>query len=284
MSTRPCPKQGFTLLELLVVVAVIGLLLAILLPALSAASEAGRSAICGANLNQLGQGALAYSQENDHLLPWYPVASRRPEGSQWWVTQVARGMDQFEPKIYTCPSDPLPYEIPIYYYNGIAYMNDGRLYGSEGSNPLANAANDRPLVAEHAGGRTMWLKVTYRGSCSLMIGIQGADKAWADHVRRVTEFTQPDKVVQLVEGVQVNQYGKNGYTLQECMSQAAFKGIIAGRTDYDSWRRHFGTTNVCFLDGHVERLPPMQVAEVGVRWRSFLPPRLQRVDYIGNRD
>ena len=43
MSTRLDSKQWFTLLELLVVVAVMALMLAILLPALSAATKAGWS-------------------------------------------------------------------------------------------------------------------------------------------------------------------------------------------------------------------------------------------------
>ena len=52
MSMRTSAKFGFTLLELLVVVAVIGLLMAMLLPVLSAVAEAGRAAVCGTNLNQ----------------------------------------------------------------------------------------------------------------------------------------------------------------------------------------------------------------------------------------
>ena len=93
MSTRHYSRYGFTLLELLVVVAVIALLLAILLPALSAANEMGRSAVCATNQYQLLQGAIAYSEDNDFMMPWYAYASRRPEGWEWWVTQVSRGMD-----------------------------------------------------------------------------------------------------------------------------------------------------------------------------------------------
>ena len=60
MSTRPHARYGFTLLELLVVVAVIGLLRALLMPALSAANEAGRATVCATNLNQLFHGSFAY--------------------------------------------------------------------------------------------------------------------------------------------------------------------------------------------------------------------------------
>ena len=91
----PISKARFYPSELLVVVAVIALLLAILLPALSAASEAGRAAGCGANEGQLLQVAIAYQDDNDGSLPWYAFPNLRPEGEQWWVTRVARSMDQF---------------------------------------------------------------------------------------------------------------------------------------------------------------------------------------------
>ena len=129
MSTRPHARYGFTLLELLVVVAVIALLLAILLPALSAANEAGRAAVCGTNLNQLSHGAFAYAEDNDDRLPWYGWAHYRPADCQGWVTQVAQSMDQFEPAIYSCPTDSIPYVMPVYLYNGTAYMADGHRPG-----------------------------------------------------------------------------------------------------------------------------------------------------------
>ena len=62
-------KRGFTLLELLIVVSIIGILASLLLLSLSAAQERGRSAFCKNNLKQLSLTYLLYIEDSNDKLP-----------------------------------------------------------------------------------------------------------------------------------------------------------------------------------------------------------------------
>jgi prepilin-type N-terminal cleavage/methylation domain-containing protein/prepilin-type processing-associated H-X9-DG protein len=65
------PPRAFTLVEILVVVSLIGLLIALLLPAVQAAREAARRMQCVANLKQIALAASGY----EHQIGCYPMGN-----------------------------------------------------------------------------------------------------------------------------------------------------------------------------------------------------------------
>jgi len=67
--SRGARRQGFTLIEVLVVVAIIALLVAILLPSLSAARRQAKTAASAVNLRTIGHALVYYLQANQDVIP-----------------------------------------------------------------------------------------------------------------------------------------------------------------------------------------------------------------------
>jgi len=95
-------RSGFTLVELLVVITIIGILVGMLLPAVNSAREAGRNVQCKNNLKQMGEAANAH-EEAQGIFPtggwgWYWVGdpdrgfgTQQPGG---WIYNILPHTDQ----------------------------------------------------------------------------------------------------------------------------------------------------------------------------------------------
>lgn len=100
-------KPGFTLLELLIVIAVIAALIAICIPALRAARESARTVRCAANIRGLVLGMRSYETENDRFPPAFVdmFSVSPPEGGwagntaydsmgRWWLDYITDYTDE----------------------------------------------------------------------------------------------------------------------------------------------------------------------------------------------
>jgi len=159
-------KKGFTLVELLVTIAIIGVLVGLLLPAVQAAREAARRMSCSNNVKQLGLALLNY-ESAFKMLPPSRIATTNPTFQQSWMMMVLPQMEQnvnylsYDKNLnwfhqnnatvttqqiptFKCPSAPEPRELPtiqFYVANGVTYGQPVFGHSDYGSvNAVRNAA------------------------------------------------------------------------------------------------------------------------------------------------
>lgn len=140
---------GFTMIELMVSLAIIAMLVTILLPALSKAKESAKQVFCLSNLRGVTQGAYLYASDSNGYAP-----CRLPGYAMYAVEEVSRrlmygairlkyfrGLQMVDTKYWgaealRCPSRPSQENVPI---NAVSWWDTKDYYGNK---PISVGSTD----------------------------------------------------------------------------------------------------------------------------------------------
>ncbi len=216
--------HGFTLVELLTVVAIVGILAAIIIPVAGRARESARASACASNLRQIAAACLMFAGENKGRL--MPVKDGTT--NETWRVKIEPYLSSRRDKASAliCPSDPIT-EYPT-------SSATGEWPASYGLNTASQFAGSSPLLEYSAGSGSQRLTLVNRPSQLIMVTDIGRNMgagAGADPSTWV-EDRNPGSV-------------SFGY--------ARFPWNGTFNLEWSVWPRHGGKkkANAAFYDGHV---------------------------------
>jgi len=230
-------SRGFTLVELLVVIAIIAILAALLLPALSSAKDSAHSARCQSNLRQMGLALTMYVGDFQHYpVTSFPVEPGFSRGGVWHDRLQPYLSSKWTDGIFLCPA----YKgLTIAGYNGVLSMGS---YGYN-ANGVQYGRSELGLAALNPGPFTTLPMPENRIQVpSDMIAIG-------------------DATLQYMGSWMLSFYGTTGMDSVSGIALLDISNYRMSITIAYPWpkevlrataRRHRGRFNITFCDGHVE--------------------------------
>lgn len=236
--SHPGAARAFTLIELLTVIAIVGVLAAILVPTVGSVREAARSSTCQSNLRQTGMAFNLYAQNNRGVYPAPRFAdtnnpSANPNPTGWnWQLEVA---PYISPKLQTGAENPFRLKEKVAELN-IAYCPSyWVLFGS--SNTAAQATNLNAL------GYGM----------NINLNVDGKDINFGGRiVKRFPALQIVNPARQIMIGDSADwMIGVEATRFTPQTDAAHPEGYRSGAPT-----RHRGKANYLYADGHVETQSP----------------------------
>ncbi len=206
--------RAFTLVELLTVLAIIGILAAILIPVVGNVRKSTLRSECASNLRQVGSAAALYAQDNKG---YYPRAYAVPNGAEiYWRELLVRG------GYFGIPNLGLPDNRPQSQWHSSQFSY------------LTCKAHRQTVPIERATDE--WLRPTYSMNGTITTG---QPQSWRP---RMEGIVQPARLAYVADGPPPS--GSSGVIVNAALWSGAWKP--------DAARAHGGLANILFFDGHVE--------------------------------
>jgi prepilin-type processing-associated H-X9-DG protein len=229
---------GFTLVEILVVISAIALLIAILVPALTAARSRTQGLVCKSNLRQLLIASIGYATENDGF--YVPAAS-----DMWDSAGLHRwhGVRDALDEPFDAGRGPL-----------VGYLAEGRVKECPAKVGFVKGEDWSANFEQGCGG--YGYNMTYIGSRVRQYGINGVQD-WKEAYARTTRMTEvagPGETLMFADTAMAND---GGSLIEYSFAEPPFT-VSNGRAVTSFYMspsihfRHRGRANIGWADGHIE--------------------------------
>lgn len=209
--------KKFTLIELMVVIAVVAILASLLLPVLAKARKEARRANCTSNLRQFGIAAYNYTDDSNMKFPYTNKTNSWDNLIAGYdgrdASNVANGIIDEKNPLYLCPEDNIP----------------GRKKKPKRSYSINSYRN----------------KDYYKNP-----GISGDLKSIATKSRKTTEISSPVDTILLTEWF--NRENRMGFTTKSAVNGEEHYNIQFQNVSTPSPITHGEKFNYLFIDGHVQ--------------------------------
>lgn len=189
-NSRTRPRQGLTLLELLVVIGIISILVALLAPALTRARDRARGTVCLNNLKQVGVAFHAWAADHEQQLPMQlplqrgGTADHPVEGTNTFRHFQILSNELAVPKLLQCPTEIMDASFsggrtPLASFASLTNRNLSYFLGLEATpaRPQMLLAGDRSITS------SLPVSVYFMGSAVADMGTAG-NAAWNEYLHR----------------------------------------------------------------------------------------------------
>ena len=214
---------GFSLVEMLVTMAIAALLIGWLLPSLHAARLSARAMVCAANVRQMAQATLAYTTDHDGWI--FPLKTTLPdEGTCWWF-----GLE--------------PAGGPTQEGHRILDRTRGQLWPYYLIADTIEVCPSFALDSEHYKRKFTTNWTTYGHPLKLMNPTEPV---------RVQQMTNPAETVAFADAAQINRFQAPATPTRPLFEQWYYVARAEATMHYV----HDATANASMYDGHVRPLAP----------------------------
>ncbi len=271
-------RRAFTIVELLASMAILALLMAILLPSLSASRQQAKASVCLSTLKGIGTAVQVYLNENNDRFFPFRLAKLYPESQDIYLNQVNRQKPRWQWFIET-DMGPVIDPKPFRRLGAAGFGDDGLFLGGESEDVGRRMTIDLftcpslsdPKFSHDIRNGAYGYNYQYLGNTRT----DSDPTRWDNFAVGLHKIKSPARTVLIADsrGSGVRNHGFHSYALDPPRLGTEVDALRFGPGESDAHGmnnselrafspvegRHRGRGNIVFVDSHAEAMTPVEL-------------------------